>query len=479
MVNLAHSASFDSDDKDAPSKSGIKHLAKARLERLLGGLGETDFSWTVIDIGVKVAALMSEEIISRRLALPERTDRVILPGRYRGALDGLAARFGVPFERGPDEIADLPAYLGRTGRPPDLSRHDMRIFAEIVDAPALSIETLVQCARQLAEAGADVIDIGCLPDTAFPQLANSVRALKGEGLSVSVDSANVEELETGARAGADFLLSLNEHTLRLARDHPVTPILIPANPGDLDSLDRAIAAARNADIAFIADPVLDPIHFGFAASLGRFIETRRRWPDIELMMGTGNLTELTDADSSGVTAVLAGLCSELEIRNVLTVHVSPHTIRTVEEHDVARRMLYAARRDGALPRGYHAGLLQVHDRKPFAFSAEDIAQLAAELRDANFRIATTPEGIHVFNGRGHQVATDAFELFPGLGVENDGAHAFYLGAELMKAEIAWRLGKRYAQDEPLAWGAGAPEPETDRMRLKEAGHTLKAKKRER
>ncbi|TIT98004.1 MAG: dihydropteroate synthase, partial [Mesorhizobium sp.] len=106
------------------------------------------------------------------------------------------------------------------------------------------------------------------------------------------------------------------------------PVLIPSTPGDLDSLGRAIEAAQKAGVAIIADPVLDPIHFGFAASLARFIEARRRWPDIELLMGTGNLTELTDADSSGVTAVLAGLCSELQIRNVLAVHVSPHTLRT-------------------------------------------------------------------------------------------------------------------------------------------------------
>jgi dihydropteroate synthase len=33
-------------------------------------------------------------------------------------------------------------------------------------------------------------------------------------------------------------------------------------------------------------------------------------------------------------------------------------------------------------------------------------------------------------------------------------HAFYLGAELMKAEIAWRLASAYAQDEPLDWGCG-------------------------
>jgi dihydropteroate synthase len=453
------------------------HLAKARLERLLAGLGETGFRWEIVDIGVKVAALMSEEIISRRLTLPEGASRVVLPGRYRGSLDGLEARFGVPFVRGPDEIADLPAYLGRDGEPPDLSRHAMRIFAEIVDAPALSIEALLQRAHRLAEAGADVIDVGCLPDTPFPALADAVRALKAEGFSVSVDSANTEELRTGARAGADFLLSLNETTLDLAADFPATPVLIPAAPGDLDSLGRAIAAARKAGIPFIADPVLDPIHFGFAASLARFVEARRRWPEVELIMGTGNLTELTDADTSGITAILAGLCSELDIRNVLAVHVSPHTVRTIEEHDIARRVLYAAKRDGALPRGYHAGLLQVHDRKPYTASVEDIESLAADVRDANFRIATAPDGIHIFNGRSHAVATDAFALFEGLGVESDGAHAFYLGAELMKAEIAWRLGKRYTQDEPLAWGVAAPAPEADRTRLKEAGHTLKAKAR--
>ena len=452
------------------------HLAKARLEKLLVGLGDTEFAWEVVDIGVKVAALMTEEIIQRRLKLPEGADRVILPGRFRGDVERLSAHFGVPFQRGPDEIADLPPFLGRAGNPPDLSRHDMRIFAEIVDAPALSIEALVARARTLVAAGADVIDIGCLPETPFPLLGEAVRTLKAEGFSVSVDSASRTELGIGASAGADYLLSLDEKTLPLAFDRKVTPVLIPSAPGDLDSLGRAIEEAQKAGISFIADPVLDPIHFGFARSIGRFNEARRRWPEVDLLMGTGNLTELTDADSSGVTALLAGLCSELDIRNVLAVHVSPHTVRTIEEHDLARRILFAAKNDGALPRSYHPGLLQVHDRKPYAASVEDIATLASEVRDANFRIMTAEDGIHVFNSKGHAVAQDAFELFAGLGVERDGAHAFYLGAELMKAEIAWRLGKRYAQDEPLAWGVAAPAPETDRTRLAEAGHTLRAKK---
>jgi dihydropteroate synthase-like protein len=451
-------------------------LARMRLERQLTELGDSGFDWEIIDIGVKVAALMTEDIVKRRLKAPIEADRVVLPGRFRGDLESLSRHFEVPFVRGPDEIADLPAFLGRAGVPPDLSGHDMRIFAEIVDAPTLSIDALLARARALTFAGADVIDLGCLPDTPFPSLGDAVRALKADGRAVSVDSADLEELEIGARAGADYLLSLSEKTLRLAREFEVTPVLIPAAPGDLDSLGRAIDAAAKAGISFIADPVLDPIHFGLAASLGRFIDARRRWPDIELLMGTGNVTELTDADTSGVTAVLAGLCSELSIRNVLVVNVSPHTVRTVEEHDRARRIMFAARKDHALPRGYDAGLLQVHERKPFTSTVDDIEALAAEVRDANFRIMTAADGIHVFNSRGHEVATDAFELFSGLGVETDGAHAFYLGAELMKAEIAWRLGKRYAQDEPLAWGVAAPKPETDRLRLAEAGHTLRVKK---
>lgn len=452
------------------------HLARARLERQLADLRDTGFQWSIIDIGVKVAALMTEQIITRRLAISPETNRVILPGRFRGDLDRLSEHFGVPFVRGPDEIADLPAFLGRRGVPPDLSQHDMRIFAEIVEASMMDVPAIMARARKLADAGADVIDLGCLPETPFPHLADAVCALRAEGHAVSVDSANTDELAASAEAGADYLLSLTEHTLEIALRYKATPVLIPSQPGDLDSLGRVIAAAQAAGIQFIADPVLDPIHFGFAQSLGRFLEARRRWPEIELLMGTGNLTELTDADTSGITAVLGGICSELSIRNVLVVNVSPHTHRTVEEHDVARRVLFAARRDTALPRGYSNGLLQVHDRKPFVATAEDINRLAEEVRDDNYRIITAEDGIHVFNAKGHHVSQDAFDLFPKLGVESDGGHAFYLGAELSKAETAWKLGKRYAQDEPLDWGAACDLPEQDRLRLRGAGHTLRAKK---
>jgi dihydropteroate synthase-like protein len=449
------------------------HLAYPRLERLMRSLGETNFSWEVCNIGVKVAALMTEAIIMHRLARPVAADRVILPGRCRANLAHLSDYLGVPVQRGPDELSDLPVYLGHGGKAPDLSRFAVRIFAEIVDAPFLPVAALLERAATMRKSGADVIDLGCLPDTPFPHLEDSIRALRAAGHLVSIDSANRQELARGAKAGANFILSLDETSLDIAQDTGATPVLVAAPHGDLQSLIRAACQAEQRGMSFIVDPILDPIHFGFAESLVRYVETRRCLPGAEMMMGTGNLTELTESDSCGITAILLGLCSELDIRNVLTVHVSPHTRRSIEEHDAARRLMFAAREDGALPKGYEAGLLQLHDRAPFPSSVQELAELAKEVRDANFRIATAEDGIHIFNRDGHHVARDALSLFPKLGVESDGAHAFYLGTELVKAEIAFALGKRYSQDEPLDWGCGADKQEEDKDRLREAGHTLR------
>jgi dihydropteroate synthase-like protein len=453
------------------------HLARQRLQKVLGGLGDPGFTWSILDIGVKVAALMTEAIIARRMPRPVDASRVIVPGRCRADLARLSAEFGVPFERGPDEVKDLPAYLGKGGRAPDLSRHDMRMFAEIVDASALTVDAIMARARSMRDAGADVIDLGCLPDTPFPHLENAVGELRASGFTVSVDSADANELRRGAQAGAQFLLSLTEETLGIASDTAATPVLIPAPHGDMPSLLRAAEAADKRGIRVILDPILDPIHFGFMASLGRYAELRRVLPEAEILMGTGNLTELTDADSGGITAMLLGICSELAVRNILVVQVSPHTRRTVQEHDAARRLMFAAREDAGLPQDYGGALLQLHERKPFPNTPAEIVELCAQVRDDNFRIETTADGIHIYSRKGHHVAQDALSLFPRLGIDKDAPHAFYLGVELMKAEIAWRLGKRYAQDEPLHWGVAVDRPTEDVTRLAQAGHTLRDRSR--
>src|SRR5262249_37074585 len=454
------------------------HLARPRLEKVLSELPEPGFDWSIHDIGVKVAALMTETIISPRLPRPVEANRLLLPRRCPANLERLSAQFAVPFERGPEELKDIPAFFGKGGRAPDLSRHDVRIFAEIVDASALAIDEIRARALRMREAGADVIDLGCLPDTPFPRLEDAVRELKGLGLAVSVDSGNVEELRRGGRAGADFLLSLTEKTLDVAIETGASPVLVPASHGDLASLLRAAELAEKRRIAALLDPVLDPIHFGFMRSLARYAELRSRLPEAEILMGTGNLTELTDADSGGVTAALMGICSELAIRNVLVVQVSPPTRRPIEEHDAARRLMSAARQDGSLPKEISDALLQLHARKPFPNSPQEISELASEVKDANFRIEVAEDGIHVYHRGGLSVPQDALWVFPNLGVGPDAPHAFYLGTELAKAEIAGRLARRYAQDEPLGWGCAVDRDPEDLTRLREAGHTLRGSRPE-
>jgi hypothetical protein len=75
------------------------------------------------------------------------------------------------------------------------------------------------------------------------------------------------------------------------------------------------------------------------------------------------------------------------------------------------------------------------------------------------------------------VSSYPYDLFPRLGVEADGAHAFYLGYELAKAEIALRLGKRYVQDEPLRWGCAVDLPEENLDRHRAPGVTLAGRSR--
>jgi dihydropteroate synthase len=447
-------------------------LAERRLNRTLASIAADDFTWEVRPIGVKVAALMTTDIIRRRLKDVNGAARVLLPGRSRVDLQALSAQFGARFERGPDDLKDLPRHFGQAGGPPDLSRHDMRIFAEIVEAPTLDLDLILARAGEYRAAGADVIDLGCLPDTPFPGMEAAIDALHRAGYAVSVDSGDVEELRRGQRAGADFLLSLTERTLDLAAAGNAVPILIPAEPGDLASLIRAIEAMQKQNRPFLADPVLDPIHFGFSESLARYRELRRQVPQAEMLMGIGNLTELTDADTAGITAVLAGICSELAIRNLLVVRVSPHCRRAVEEADAARRLFHAARSMDALPMNISDALIQLHERRPFPNTAEEIAELQSEIRDRNWRIEVTDGGIHLYNCDHHDIAADPFGLFPLLRDKVDAAHAFYLGVELARAQIAFQLGKRYVQDRELNWGIAVPQAPEDLTRLAAPGATL-------
>jgi dihydropteroate synthase len=434
-------------------------LAEHSLHQVLASIvadsKQSPFEYEVKHIGVSVAALMTPSLIARRVPKVENIDKVILPGLCQGDVQPLVAQWGVPVERGPKDLKDLPQYFGQKGKAPDLTRHSVTIFAEIVDAPDLSVEQIVAKAAHFQQQGADVIDLGCLPGKSFAHMSAAIQALKAQGFQVSVDSMRDEDLLAAGKAGADYLLSLHENNLWIADEVDSTPILIPAKPTNVASLTRAIEHCLQRGRRFIADPILDPIHFGLTDSIVRYHKLRKRYPDIEMMMGVGNLTELTDADTTGVNALLFGVISELNINAVLATSVSPHAAEAIAEADIARRVMYRASQDKRLPRGYSSGLLGLHDRKPFPYSTEEIMDLASQIKDPSFRVMVSEQGVHVYNRDGIQHGTDPFSFYAGLNLQNDASHAFYLGVELARAQIAWQLKKRYVQDEMLEWGVAS------------------------
>ena len=426
-------------------------LAERQLKRILK-IMKPEFSYKIGQVGVSVAALMSENIIMRRVSKDKEIDKIIVPGKFRGDLEKLSKFFDVPVERGPDDISHLPDYFGLDSSKIELDEYECDIFAEIVDAAVLDVNEIIQVAKKYVSMGANVIDLGCMPDTDFKHLEDTIFKLKKIGLKVSVDSANSEELIRGGKAGADYLLSVNEKNFHIIDEVDSVPVIIPNTPGDMNSLDRAIKKMIKKKREFLADPILDPIHYGFTDSIVRYRDLRKKYPDIKILMGTGNLTELTDCDSAGANAILMGLVSELSINAVLVVQVSGHCRTSIKETDIARKIMFFSKKNQRLPFGIDNGLMCMSERKPHRFSKNEIKEIVEMVKDRNFRILLGENGINVFNSLIHEIGNNPYDFYEQMKVDNDASHAFYLGVELAKAQIAFELGKNYDQDNDLKWG---------------------------
>ena len=433
-------------------------LAEPSLRAILQTLApQVGFDYTVEVLNVTVAALLTTKLVARRMRVPAGTNRVVLPGLVSGPLEELAAVAGVPVERGPVDLRQLDLFFGKAAMDrSDYGRFDIEILAEINHAPRLSRAAIVAEARRLADDGADLIDLGCDPEGGWADVGDVVRALKDQGLRVSIDSFDPAEVAAAAGAGAELVLSVNSSNVAAAADWGIEVVVVPDVPATLAGFDDTVARLQREGVPHRLDPVLEPIGFGFAESLGRYLDVRRRYPDAEMMMGTGNLTELTDVDSAGVNVMLLGFCQEVGIRSVLTTEVIHWARSSVRECDLARRLVHHAVTHRTLPKHLEPGLVTLRGGKPEVFGYDTLQQLAAAIRDPNFRIFAEDGLLHLLGAGLHLHSADPFELFAQLAAAGrtdvDPAHAFYLGYEVSKAVTALTLGKDYRQDQPLNWG---------------------------
>lgn len=416
-----------------------------------------DFTFTVDVLPITVAALMTTSWVAARIQAPPEATKVILPGYCRGDLASVQERTTAPVERGPRDLRSLPEYFGKaSATDDDYGAYDIEIIAEINHAPQLALDEILGLAGKLAADGADVIDVGCEPGEAWSGVFDNVRALREDGRRVSIDSLNVREIADATRAGAELVLSVNSSNRHAAADWGCEVVAIPDDPRTLAGLDETIELLAARGVPFRIDPILEPIGCGFAASLGRYLEIRRRYPEAAMMMGIGNLTELTDADSAAINVLLLGFCQELAIRSVLTTEVIPWAQTSVRECDLARRLVHYAVAKGLPPKRVDPRLVMLRDPRLFEHGAERLDELASRIKDHNYRLFAEAGEAHVVAAGMHLSDADPFRLFKQLLASKaknlDPSHAFYLGYELSKAVTALTLGKDYRQDEALDWG---------------------------
>ncbi len=434
-------------------------LAEPALRQVLVDfVPEAKIEAQVAVLPITVAALLTTRWVSTHLKIPENIDRIILPGLCSGEM---TFPWTTPTERGPKDVRDLPEYFGRNKKERiGYGRYDIEILAEINHAPQMDRPALMRLAKHYRDGGANIIDLGCDPGNTWTGIGEVVANLKDEGFRISVDSFDSSEVESALANGAELVLSVNGSNTQLAKSWrerfgEIEVVAIPDTPDDLESLYRTVETLQRAEVRHRLDPILEPIGFGFAASLGRYLEVRRRYPDSEMMMGIGNLTELTDVDSAGINVVLAGFCQEVGVRSVLATEVINWARSAIREFDIARQLVHYAVTNKTLPKRLDARLVMLRDPKLYAMGVAGLRELAVRITDSNYRLFVEAGEIHILNNVMHLHGNDPFELFDQMMKRDpklDPAHSFYLGYEMAKMVTALTLSKNYLQDQALNWG---------------------------
>jgi dihydropteroate synthase-like protein len=371
-------------------------------------------------------------------------------------------------------------------------RLPMRIIAEITDAPLRKEDELLRLARRYSSSGAQIIDIGMIAEAPDPDAAKEIVKLIRKHLSVfvSIDSMNAKEIEAGLEGGAHLVLSLDQdNMLDIAKKYrkrslfTVIPALqkggeIPRSVEErVDLLVDNLSNARSLGYKkLIADPLCNPlINPGLAKALQTYAEFQQRQPDVPMLMGVGNVTELVDADSPGVNAILAGLATELGVSLLLTTEVSPKTKGAVWETHRAAQMMHLSRRRRAPPKDLGINLLMLKPKRfpelPFEpipdieYSTVDVSQETTSIRldRAGFFTFHVDRNRYLLVARHYEneireapslelIGPTAQHLINALlsrKLVTEFEHAAYIGRELTRAELALVTGRPYIQEAPL------------------------------
>jgi dihydropteroate synthase-like protein len=493
----------------------------------------------VLALKVPVAALLTPKYIAKeteKLKLRD-FDMILVPGLIRGDTSIIEDTTGIPAFKGPRYAADLPTVLDVLGRVElskvtpacDLLKDElqrkalqeidltekkrdvllknpgnmlvrelaigkdfpMRVMAEIIDAPFLSDYEIQATARHYVKLGAEIIDVGMVVGEPRPSDARrAVKAVKGVvNVPVSIDTLDPDEAKEAVSAGADLVLSIDGGNIEdmAAFASKIAVVVIPTNHREgyfpkkaeerVSLLEENIEKARKLGIRrIIGDLILDPVNMpGMVESLVAFHQFAKRNPDVPLLFGVGNVTELMDADSVGINALLAGIASEIGVSILLTTEKSDKAKNCIKELAIASKMMFLAKKRGSVPKDLGLDLLVLKDKRireePYdrEIEAETQSITVAEkcrsplydpkgcfkimidrandvIAALHFSTSKRDKPTVIIKGK---TAEDVYAKIVEMGLVTRLDHAAYLGSELAKAEIALETGKEYIQDSPL------------------------------
>ena len=490
----------------------------------------------VFTLNTQVAALLTPERIAEALGnLNDREfDVILIPGLTRGDASVIAEKTGISTFKGPKYAADLPTVLESLGKVKlstvtpacDILREElhrkamqeleaveknkivllkkpgnmlikelaigkafpMRVMAEIVDAPLMSVDEIQGLARKYVELGADIIDVGMLAGESKPSEAKRiVGAVKSAvNAPVSIDTLDPDEIAGAVSTGADIVLSVDAGNIEKVAPYAsdVAVVVIPSNQSEgyfpkksedrvafLEELIRR--AGRLGMKKIIADLILDPSNV--MESMVAFRDFANRNPDVPLFVGVSNVTELIDADSIGVNALLARLSSEVGASILLATEKSNKAKGSVKEEVAASKMMFLAKKRSSVPKDLGLDLLVLKDKRV----QEEQYDVEIEVNTSVVQTTEKPKATVMETDRTFKIILDRNEgrivailftdgqfdspktIIKGTTAESVYGkileldliskldHAAYLGSELAKAEIALRTGKNYIQDSPL------------------------------
>jgi dihydropteroate synthase-like protein len=364
------------------------------------------------------------------------------------------------------------------------------IIGEIVNCTERSEKKIFKKVKHFIESGADIIDIGCVSNKAYPEkIPNIIDTIRSNfDILLSIDSMDKSEIIAAINSDVDMILSLDLGNYKEFLDIPKTiPIVIlptdiknayfPRNPKDrVENLFKLTKILQDKGFQkLIADPLLEtPISPGICNSLESYFlynkmvgEKHNKSLQLPLFFGISNVVELMDIDSVGVNGLLASIAIELGVGILFTVEHSVKLMGGISELKESIRLNYLAHYRKSPPINQGITVFRSKGKTRQKIPKIDVNKA---LNVKSEKLTYTPDKNGYFRIYVEQYAkkiylqfysnenkllktligSDAESLskkFIHLGLTQNLEHLNYLGRELKRAEICLETNKPYIQDE--------------------------------